>query len=124
MGASGASAGRVLQWRHVLTNVETHAARVKASSAFWLQWSHVLTNVETTAARAYPVPPADGFNGATSSRTWKPLRGWWWRWPLIGFNGATSSRTWKLDLPGHYAEWQKASMEPRPHERGNRSRCK
>ena len=60
-----------------------------------------------------------GFNGATSSRTWKADR------PLesshcqSGFNGATSSRTWK----GRKLTWfspilRRASMEPRPHERG------
>src|ERR1043166_8753199 len=88
-----------------------------------LQWSHVLTNVETTTARTRSRPyrsasmeprphergncpvvlltcsGASGFNGATSSRTWKR-----------GHN----SRRLRRNVP--------ASMEPRPHERGNRRR--
>src|ERR1043166_6025493 len=85
-----------------------------------LQWSHVLTNVETRQHRYWYLRPDDAsmeprphergnyygkdeeqavqkcFNGATSSRTWKRRRP-----PRKGaakqcFNGATSSRTWKL----------------------------
>src|ERR1043166_8328047 len=90
------------------------------------------------------IQPTRGFNGATSSRTWKPevafasllvVR------PasmeprphergnagdvvaqlnaLLGFNGATSSRTWKRRDERHSPCRVFASMEPRPHERGN-----
>ena len=111
---------------------------------FKLQWSHVLTNVETcylcadscsrdtasmeprphergNAVRVSRIRLNDhGFNGATSSRTWKPLHPTGHRGSFFCFNGATSSRTWKpccrcrscLAAPF-------ASMEPRPHERGN-----
>ena len=59
-----------------------------------------------------------GFNGATSSRTWKAAAAAWRVSSAICFNGATSSRTWKV--AGVIAERLStaASMEPRPHERG------
>ncbi len=39
-----------------------------------LQWSHVLTNVETSRlTRRTAAAPSD-FNGATSSRTWKHVK--------------------------------------------------
>ena len=108
-----------------------------------LQWSHVLPNVETSAglvrAGAYT-----RFNGATSFRTWKlepsalasrleskasmeprPFeRGNRYLAAKVGrapgsFNGATSFRTWKRrHAPARGQAWP-ASMEPRPFERGN-----
>ena len=64
-----------------------------------------------------------GFNGATSSRTWKPAKSPLVRvGPVLRFNGATSSRTWKLEQADVEALLRFASMEPRPHERGNQGR--
>ena len=109
-----------------------------------LQWSHVLTNVETRLTTKPCETTSSGFNGATSSRTWK-LKGasveeitagmLQWshvltnvetpsgfpsnRLPSYCFNGATSSRTWKPRQRGRHRPRQGASMEPRPHERGN-----
>src|SRR5947209_3723427 len=60
------------------------------------------------------------FNGATSFRTWK--RSVWHiaTQPFSGFNGATSFRTWKLLVSLSLSVWSaRASMEPRPFERGN-----
>src|ERR1043166_4525956 len=88
-----------------------------------LQWSHALTNVETTTARTRsrpyrsasmePRPHERGnyygkdeeqavqkcFNGATSSRTWKPMVAGHHPTAAGCFNGATSSRTWKRRRP-------------------------
>ncbi len=61
----------VLQWSHVLSNVETSAVVVSRNILDLLQWSHVLSNVETS------------------------LHGQW------------------------YNPARRASMEPRPFERGN-----
>ena len=134
-----------LQWSHVLTNVETrrvaglddgqalpsmeprphergnhsHPCKETETSP-WLQWSHVLTNVETYSLHVTRSTMASRFNGATSSRTWKRGHGLHPRHRLDGFNGATSSRTWKLHGGrGHEVARHHASMEPRPHERGN-----
>src|SRR5207244_3220632 len=110
-----------------------------------LQWSHVLSNVETAAhgfagavatqASMEPRPFERGnrvrsnifpcqhksFNGATSFRTWKLLTDDWVLVAETCFNGAHSFRTCKLVsrfvLLYHL---MKASMEPRPFERGNR----
>ena len=85
----------LLQWSHVLTNVETPDARRLGHTREELQWSHVLTNVETESLRQ------------TEQQTW-------------GFNRATSSRTWKLlRCKEMDVNTEQASMEPRPHERGN-----
>src|ERR1043166_4525954 len=53
----GRGAGRteVLQWSHVLTNVETNGCGPPPDCRGLLQWSHVLTNVETP-----PSPAAGG----------------------------------------------------------------
>ena len=59
-----------------------------------LQWSHVLTNVES----------------ALSKDTFDKF--------IISFNGATSSRTWKDAWETLNTLTPRASMEPRPHERG------
>ena len=71
------------------------APPLKWQARIELQWSHVLTNVETPVAARRGKSKPGCFNGATSSRTWKPVT----RLPTRG------------SLP--------ASMEPRPHERGN-----
>ena len=114
---------------------------VLAESQALLQWSHVLTNVESgvpverflvnarfngaTSSRTWKVAanerhslPMGGFNGATSSRTWKA--GCRAGSASCGrrFNGATSSRTWKAYFPQAGRGRLRASMEPRPHERG------
>jgi hypothetical protein len=119
--------------------------RKRSTMTARLQWSHVLTNVETAFALALPLESAHrGFNGATSSRTWKlnqvqppqaprpPAsmeprpheRGNATRVTSSSesmgcFNGATSSRTWKPEDARRYVGPSPASMEPRPHERGN-----
>src|SRR5262245_21591636 len=83
-----------------------------------LQWSHVLPNVETGFA-CHRAPAPASFNGATSFRTWKRKRlsldaldAWASMEPRpsergnssgttisqpdsVCFNGATSFRTWK-----------------------------
>jgi hypothetical protein len=41
------SAGLLLQWSHVLSNVETANQFFKPLTNGVLQWSHVLSNVET-----------------------------------------------------------------------------
>src|SRR5262245_34368833 len=61
-----------LQWSHVLSNVETRITRSVIPCSFQvLQWSHVLSNVETRPESSGLAAPRC-FNGATSSRTWKP----------------------------------------------------
>ena len=93
----------------------------------------------------YPTPRQSCFNGATAFRPWKPS-GWWppGRWQGC-FNGATAFRPWKLGItPEAYErvvllQWShglstvetlptqrfsclsegRASMEPRPFDRGN-----
>ncbi len=91
-----------LQWSHVLTNVESTSRCARATAASALQWSHVLTNVERLCGHR-PLALFRCFNGATSSRTWKELKAY---------------------TDGELA---RASMEPRPHERGktlqNRRLC-
>src|ERR1043166_2912600 len=123
MGALAAR--RLLQWSHVLTNVETPTLRRWLALLSPLQWSHVLTNVETPQPMSAPAASRICFNGATSSRTWKRVlldateRGYaslQWSHVLtnvetrpapirararsLGFNGATSSRTWKPSRSG------------------------
>src|ERR1043166_7797278 len=88
-----------------------------------LQWSHVLTNVETRQHRYWYFRPDDA-----SMEPRPHERGNYYgkaeeQAVQKGFNGATSSRTWKR---GHNSRRLRrnvpASMEPRPHERGNRRR--
>ena len=111
---------RALQWSHVLTNVERIVSPPGLLQDQWLQWSHVLTNVESQAQNGYRKSQKGSFNGATSSRTWKARE----KADFIGdgssFNGATSSRTWKALTPHTTRQAGKASMEPRPHERGKK----
>src|SRR5579885_607887 len=71
------------------------------TNALGLQWSHVLTNVETRQCTPRSCRAYKCFNGATSSRTWKRRR----RGPAP-------------------PERAPASMEPRPHERGNGALCR
>ena len=133
-----------LQWSHVLTNVETTKIIMDVWGALELQWSHVLTNVETIKASRAKASGVVGFNGATSSRTWKRQgrRDWKCRHALASMeprphergNKATSTR---CSSPATELQWSHvltnvetfenrpkhlvadASMEPRPHERGN-----
>src|ERR1043166_5305007 len=85
-----------------------------------LQWGHVLTNGETRGGLRQPVGRQAGFNGATSSRTWKPTgrrRHLVWfpelQWSHVLTNVETDG------FAGVAVEEEKASMDTRPHERGN-----
>ena len=85
-----------------------------------LQWSHVLTNVETKAMAINYEAAKSSFNGATSSRTCKPERSQEpptsltvLQWSHVLTNVET------LNQPGLHRGPDFASMEPRPHERGN-----
>ncbi len=134
---------RGLQWSHVLTNVESSRPRSPKQHERTLQWSHVLTNVERRLL-LLPWLWLRRFNGATSSRTWKAVctvrsntdEKLQWSHVLTNverfdhlkrprrddcFNGATSSRTWKAARIEQPAQPKRASMEPRPHERGKNS---
>ena len=111
---------------------------------FLLQWSHVLTNVETRSAPPQHGADVDGFNGATSSRTWKQMEAradkncaTWLQWSHVLTNVETcakqsQSRLWPslqwshvltnvetCGRDGRSVCCKLASMEPRPHERGN-----
>ena len=137
LGFNGATSSRT--WKPIYL-------RDGFTCAGWLQWSHVLTNVETAFSRRRRGQDHGSFNGATSSRTWKPTPRRANSRTTLCFNGATSSRTWKRRTarPRRRAEdllqWShvltnvetarprdqlgehtQASMEPRPHERGNPS---
>ena len=135
---------RLLQWSHVLTNVETQKELTPVQRPLRFNGA---TSSRTWKRRADRLGrPADlhRFNGATSSRTWKRrefavdrLYVTWLQWSHVltnvetyrrdeavgrnnhGFNGATSSRTWKLADERRHDGQVLASMEPRPHERGN-----
>ncbi len=87
----------MLQWSHAQPNVETGTTLVEAARGYlasmeprsaergnemWisilarniaLQWSHAQPNVETFKARKRSDKRANSFNGATLSRTWKPV---------------------------------------------------
>ena len=113
---------RMLQWSHVLTNVETWDARRIGAVPFTLQWSHVLTNVETIAIGGcvgISKQQLQWSHVLTNVETAHRDRA---RFPdRACFNGATSSRTWKqLANQRIVSGVNAASMEPRPHERGNR----
>ncbi len=77
-GSIRIDAQSLLQWSHVLSNVESATGTVMVKALAELQWSHVLSNVERLSADV----PAQGrprFNGATFFRTWRegaiPRRG-------------------------------------------------
>ena len=86
-----------------------------------LQWSHVLTNVETILPTGDAVASKQSFNGATSSRTWKPSStrqttsptSTFLQWSHVLTNVETKRRAAGRPVPSL------PSMEPRPHERGN-----
>ena len=85
-----------LQWSHVLTNVETLRGYLRENkNKYVLQWSHVLTNVETCIT----LSPSSAYL--------------WLQWSHVLTNVETvrAALTGNLDVA--------ASMEPRPHERGN-----
>src|SRR5690606_11216419 len=65
-----------------------------------LQWCHVLADVETRPPMGGDEQRHRGFNGATSSRTWKRRPTRRSSAPSPRFNGATPSRTWKLGSGG------------------------
>ena len=111
---NGATSSRT--WKRLNRNIRN-------DPRVWLQWGHVLSDVETggsattmcpgSGASMGPRPLGRGnsnkthcfkqrpgrFNGATSSRTWKPVQLHAINHTSLGFNGATSSRTWKLPVP-------------------------
>lgn len=49
--------------------------KVAATLIVWLQWSHILSDVEMGRGRREPPGSSNSFNGATSSRIWKPTVG-------------------------------------------------
>jgi len=85
----------MLQWSHVLSNVETEGVHDSGARLAALQWSHVLSNVETWRR------DADARQSGNASMEPRPLeRGNVIPSPSknslsVSFNGATSSRTWK-----------------------------
>src|SRR2546423_6976805 len=85
-----------------------------------LQWRRVLTNVETRSWRRARGAHQGCFNGATSSRTWKLteagmryIHGEGLQWSHVLTNVETRLADEAI------ARYAGASMEPRPHERGN-----
>jgi hypothetical protein len=62
----------VLQWSHDLSVVETSRDRIVEQRRHGLQWSHDLSVVETARTAARIPLPRLRFNGATTSRSWKP----------------------------------------------------
>ena len=96
----------------------------RLNTAHLLQWSHVLTNVERLCILAKAKKASNCFNGATSSRTWKasqsyqsPLHLYALQWSHV----LTNVERFPARLPGAVAG--AASMEPRPHERGKLVAC-
>src|ERR1043166_8272820 len=107
---------------HERGNEKTKA--LKPPQLLKLQWSHVLTNVETRRLPARLRRHHNGFNGATSSRTWKPFfdfAGQPGRHLLQWSHVLTNVETKPL-RPSPRRHTGAASMEPRPHERGNERR--
>ncbi len=110
----------LLQWSHAQPNVETRWPRAPRPSMRSLQWSHAQPNVETrdhrrveTSIRCASMEPRSAERGNFILLSCPPS-------PAEGFNGATLSRTWK---PGTVTKVSivviSASMEPRSAERGN-----
>src|SRR5579885_624336 len=85
----------LLQWSHVLTNVETGQRPARSSPGTALQWSHVLTNVETACRVRLPRV------AVLASMEPRP------------HERGNEHHGWNLENNLN------ASMEPRPHERGN-----
>ena len=92
------TAETVLQWSHVLTNVESHRKFNNCGGYNTLQWSHVLTNVESRCrAKGRPLRSAASMEPRPHERG-----------------------KFKLRAVLHSAS--EASMEPRPHERGKQNK--
>ena len=93
-----------------------------SSNQTGLQWSHVLTNVERPAHSTGAAGINSGFNGATSSRTWKVVPDVTETAPpaMASMEPRPHERGKRLAVgrAGHLVD---ASMEPRPHERGKRA---
>ena len=108
-----------LQWSHAQSSVETWYASVAVSGMSLLQWSHAQSSVETRRLLALPLVRLC-FNGATPNRAWKLCSVMLIAESSIRFNGATPNRAWK-PRPARIVECRRhrASMEPRPIERGN-----
>ena len=77
-------------------NVETPSTTTRRTARFKLQWSHVLMNVETTSNARKRRSPRTSL-----------------QWSHVLMNVETVARAVVGELR------QLASMEPRPHERGN-----
>ena len=115
-------AGCLLQWSHVLTNVESTPVQTETAQAAWASMEprphergklRALSRVVKAKPASMEPRPHErgklrilevlkgarpGFNGATSSRTWKAASSGVRAALRFGFNGATSSRTWKGGL--------------------------
>src|SRR5262245_57317961 len=85
-----------------------------------LQWSHVISNVETIAKSERDADLARASMEPRPLERGNLTSGWARSSRRTCFNGATSSRTWKPECCCECGCWQWASMEPRPLERGNR----
>src|SRR5205085_11857174 len=113
------AASCTLQWSHVLTNVETYVSALTFDAPYWLQWSHVLTNVEThlTRERSRNVESLQWSHVLTNVETHN----------LLSQRRKISLLQWSHVLTNvetrvgaaDFFNARAASMEPRPHERGN-----
>ena len=108
-----------LQWSHVLTNVESDRQREEEEAYEYASMEprphergkRRLPVTERARSRASMEPrPHERGKQRCGAQSWRGCEG--------GFNGATSSRTWKEPSSEHETQPANASMEPRPHERG------
>ena len=63
----------VLQWSHVFSDMEIFEL-IQFGYSYpygWLQWSHVFSDMEINQLQEKTTVYLLGFNGATSSQTWK-----------------------------------------------------
>src|ERR1043165_7015463 len=112
----------MLQWSHVLTNVETYTCAVPPSGQATLQWSHVLTNVETRGNKgevAGSVGTLQWSHVLTNVETTRSPFASIWLTALQLSHVLTNVET--RGPSGGHSHGAGASMEPRPHERGNES---
>ena len=107
-----------LQWSHVLTNVESARWPLPLRRRLALQWSHVLTNVESSHECANLTAPQLASMEPRPHERGKNDPSNQSQVRHNRFNGATSSRTWKDATNRSHYNFRNASMEPRPHERG------
>ena len=119
LGRAWLFGGRMLQWGHSQTAVETRKSRSPHSALQRLQWGHSQTAVETdqesklivwgarasmgpqpnSCGNAYmtlvPSSSVPGFNGATAKQLWKPIAEMELGRRSSRFNGATAKQLWK-----------------------------